>query len=335
MPYVLSEINVAIMWMLLYNPDPERGLLNAIVLGLGGEPIGWLSDTRLALVSIFIALTWKYFGFHMLLYLAGLQNIPVEIEEAARIDGANSFQNFFYIPASVGRHDSHICLLICSWLDSTIHTGLDHDQGWTRQRKRDPGHIHVSLRLCTFPIGLWFCRCDLYVLSLPDLFSDLSAPYAPTRLPDRTLKGAFMEASRPIPRSASLQKFLTRLFQYLILLIVVVIMFVPLVILGFGSLKTTGEMYSHPYTIPNPPHWENLVGIISTPTFWRLLLNSVIVMLATTAGVVFVCSLAAFVFARLEFRSKGWFFNLFTLGLMFPISVAILPVYFVLRQIMR
>jgi raffinose/stachyose/melibiose transport system permease protein len=97
MPYVLSEINVAIMWMLLYNPDPERGLLNAIVLGLGGVPIGWLSDTRLALVSIFIALTWKYFGFHMLLYLAGLQNIPVEIEEAARIDGANSFQNFFYI----------------------------------------------------------------------------------------------------------------------------------------------------------------------------------------------------------------------------------------------
>jgi raffinose/stachyose/melibiose transport system permease protein len=141
-----------------------------------------------------------------------------------------------------------------------------------------------------------------------------------------------MEASHPIPRSASAQKFLTRFFQYLVLIIVVVIMFVPLVILVFGSLKTTGEMYSHPYTIPNPPHWENLVVIISTSTFWRLLLNSVVVMLATTAGVVFVCSLAAFVFARLEFRAKGWLFNLFTLGLMFPISVAILPVYFVLRQ---
>ena len=97
MPYVLSEINVAIMWMLLYNPDPERGLLNAIVVLLGGEPIGWLSDTNLVLVSIFIVLTWKYFGFHMLLYLAGLQNIPVEIEEAARIDGASDFQKFFYI----------------------------------------------------------------------------------------------------------------------------------------------------------------------------------------------------------------------------------------------
>ena len=97
MPYILSEINVAIMWMLLYNPDPDRGLLNAIVVAFGGSPIGWLSNTNLVMLSIFIALTWKYFGFHMLLYLAGLQNIPQELEEAAHIDGATSFQNFFYI----------------------------------------------------------------------------------------------------------------------------------------------------------------------------------------------------------------------------------------------
>jgi raffinose/stachyose/melibiose transport system permease protein len=97
LPYVLSEVNVAIMWMLLYNPDPARGFLNAIVVLMGGKPVGWLSDPNIVLLSIFIAITWKYFGFHMLLYLAGLQNIPTELEEAARIDGANSFQNFFYI----------------------------------------------------------------------------------------------------------------------------------------------------------------------------------------------------------------------------------------------
>lgn len=97
MPYVLSEINVAIIWMLLYNPDPDRGLLNAIAVLLGSKPIGWLSNPNLVLFSIFIVLTWKFFGFHMLLYLAGLQNIPHELEEAARIDGASSFQNFFYI----------------------------------------------------------------------------------------------------------------------------------------------------------------------------------------------------------------------------------------------
>lgn len=128
-------------------------------------------------------------------------------------------------------------------------------------------------------------------------------------------------------------KIITRIIQYFILSIVVVIMFVPIVILIFGSLKTTGEMYSQPYTIPNPPHWENLWGVLSTPVFWTMLRNSIIVMIGTTAGVVFVCGLAAFVFSRLEFRGKSWLFNLFTMGLMFPINVAILPVYFVLRQL--
>jgi raffinose/stachyose/melibiose transport system permease protein len=65
-----------------------------------------------------------------------------------------------------------------------------------------------------------------------------------------------------------------------------------------------------------------------------MLRNSLVVMLATsTLGVVVICSLAAFVFARMDFRGKGWVFNLFTLGLMFPINIAILPVYFVLRQL--
>jgi len=134
-----------------------------------------------------------------------------------------------------------------------------------------------------------------------------------------------------LPRWA--QKSLVRFCQYLILSIIVVIIFTPLVILVFGSLKTTGEMYSRPYAIPNPPHWENLVGILSTSTFWRMLFNSVVLMLATTSGVIFVCGLAAFVFSRLEFRGKNLIFNFFTLGLMFPITIAILPVYFVLRQL--
>ncbi len=97
LPFVLSEVNVAIMWMLLYNADPERGFLNAVFVAVGLQPVAWLGDMNVVLIAVFITLTWKYFGFHMLLYLAGLQNIPTEIEEAARIDGANSIQNFFYI----------------------------------------------------------------------------------------------------------------------------------------------------------------------------------------------------------------------------------------------
>ncbi len=134
-----------------------------------------------------------------------------------------------------------------------------------------------------------------------------------------------------LPRWA--QKFLVRFLQYFILVIVVGVIIVPLVILVFGSLKTTGEMYAHPYSLPNPPHWENIWSILSTATFWRMLRNSTILMLGTTSGVVFICGLAAFVFSRMEFRGKVFLFNVFTLGLMFPFTVAIFAVFLVLRQL--
>jgi raffinose/stachyose/melibiose transport system permease protein len=134
-------------------------------------------------------------------------------------------------------------------------------------------------------------------------------------------------------RTGVLKKGLSRFFQYTVLSFVVLIVFVPIVILVFGSLKTRGEMYSRPYTIPNPPHWENYARILfESSTFWTMLRNSLVVMLASTVGVLVICSLAAFVFARMQFRGKDLAFNFLTLGLMFPITVAIMPVYLVIRQ---
>jgi raffinose/stachyose/melibiose transport system permease protein len=97
MPYVFSEVITAIMWMGLYNPDPDRGLLNALLVTFGLKPQAWLGDPNQVIGCIFVVLSWKYFGFHMLLYIAGLQNIPQEIEEAALIDGATRRQLITYI----------------------------------------------------------------------------------------------------------------------------------------------------------------------------------------------------------------------------------------------
>ncbi|MFT3894389.1 MAG: carbohydrate ABC transporter permease [Anaerolineales bacterium] len=129
-----------------------------------------------------------------------------------------------------------------------------------------------------------------------------------------------------------LRKAASRFFQYLILSVIVVIIVVPVVMLVFAALKTRGEVMSHPYTPPIPIHWENIRLILGGPVFWGMLRNSLIVMLFVTAGVVIICSLAAFVFARMEFRGKSLLFNLLgTVGLMLPIPVAILPVYLTLR----
>lgn len=130
-------------------------------------------------------------------------------------------------------------------------------------------------------------------------------------------------------------KLATRFFQYFFLSTIVVLVFIPIVILIFGALKTRGELLSHPYTLPIPPRWENITLILGQPQylFWQMMRNSLLVMILVTLGVIVICSLAAFTFARMDFRGKNWVFNLFTLGLMFPINVAILPVYFVLRQL--
>jgi raffinose/stachyose/melibiose transport system permease protein len=123
------------------------------------------------------------------------------------------------------------------------------------------------------------------------------------------------------------------MIQYIILTLVVIIVLVPVVMLLFTALKTRGEAMTQPYALPNPPRWENFTSILGTSsTFWTLLGNSLIVMMSTTLGVLAVSSMAAFVFARLKFRGKNLAFNLLTLGLMFPINIAILPVYLLIRQ---
>ncbi len=133
-------------------------------------------------------------------------------------------------------------------------------------------------------------------------------------------------------RRAVLKRTLSRGLQYLVLVIFTLIVLVPIVILVFGALKTRGEMYSLPYTIPNPPHWENFGKILSQSSFWTMLRNSLLVMVSTTLSVLAICSLAAFVFARLNFKGKNLLFNFLTLGLMFPITVAIMPVFLVIRE---
>lgn len=98
MPYVVSEVITGIIWTSLFSPDPERGFINALLILIPGvQPQNFLGDLNQVLPCIFVVLTWKYFGLHMLLDMAGLQNIPREIEEAAYIDGANRWQMLRYI----------------------------------------------------------------------------------------------------------------------------------------------------------------------------------------------------------------------------------------------
>jgi raffinose/stachyose/melibiose transport system permease protein len=91
LPYVLSEVITGVLWSFIYNP--QYGLLNKL-LGVfpGFTPLGWLGDPKIVIFALFVVISWKYFGLHLILYMAGLQNIPMELEESAVIDGAGGGQ---------------------------------------------------------------------------------------------------------------------------------------------------------------------------------------------------------------------------------------------------
>jgi raffinose/stachyose/melibiose transport system permease protein len=90
-PYVLSEATTGIVFQLLLYPDGmvDRALQTG---GLGFLVHEWLADRSIVMLTMFFVISWKYFGFHMILMLAGLQGIPKELEEAAAIDGASRRQ---------------------------------------------------------------------------------------------------------------------------------------------------------------------------------------------------------------------------------------------------
>lgn len=91
-PYVISGVITGIVFQLILLPD---GLADRALEGAGLEAFiqGWLADPSIVMLTMFFIITWKYFGFHMILLLAGLQGIPRELEEAAAIDGASRWQS--------------------------------------------------------------------------------------------------------------------------------------------------------------------------------------------------------------------------------------------------
>jgi multiple sugar transport system permease protein len=103
LPTISSSVAVAIMWSFIYNP--QQGLLNSLIKSIGlTPPRAWLTDPNavvlgipLAMIAVIVAYMWQDFGYNLVIFCAALQGIPGEIRDAARVDGANAWQEFWQI----------------------------------------------------------------------------------------------------------------------------------------------------------------------------------------------------------------------------------------------
>lgn len=136
-------------------------------------------------------------------------------------------------------------------------------------------------------------------------------------------------------RSVTAQTRIARAAQYTVSVVVLLLVAVPLYISVMGGLKTVGQLRAQPVALPNPAIWSQYTDMVTGARgrFWAELWNSLVVGLGTVAVVLTASTLAGYALARMRFRLNGVIYTYFQLGLLFPLAVAILPLYVQLRTL--
>jgi multiple sugar transport system permease protein/alpha-1,4-digalacturonate transport system permease protein len=110
-PYITSIVAIAQVWNMLFSPG--YGPVNQALRAVGVDhPPGWTTSADWSMPAVIVVGTWREMGYYMLLFLAGLQTIPVEYYEAARVDGANAWQRFWHITLPTLRPTTFLVLVL-------------------------------------------------------------------------------------------------------------------------------------------------------------------------------------------------------------------------------
>src|SRR5579862_1819143 len=120
---------------------------------------------------------------------------------------------------------------------------------------------------------------------------------------------------------------------YFIALLLIGVSLAPVVYIVLGGFRTNSQITVSPAGLPHPWVFSNYLGVLKSGTFWGEFKNSVIVAAVTTAGVVVLGVMVSFALARYEFRLKGAMYALFASGLMFPLVVAITPLFIIVKDL--
>ncbi len=124
-----------------------------------------------------------------------------------------------------------------------------------------------------------------------------------------------------------------RTVLYVIAWIVAIFVLVPMIYAVLGGFRTTAQIASDPIALPSPWVLSNYTDLLKSSTFLRQVFNSALIAAVSTLLVVPFAALAAYVFARFAFRGRELFYTLFTVGLLFPVAIGILPIFIMVRNL--
>jgi raffinose/stachyose/melibiose transport system permease protein len=142
-----------------------------------------------------------------------------------------------------------------------------------------------------------------------------------------------VRAKPPRRRNKAESSPLATAVAYAIGIIIIVITVVPLLFIFIGGFRTTPQINNNPTGLPHPWLWSNYRSIVTSHVFWHFLMNSALIAVIATTMAVTLGAMAAFALSRYTFKGREAFFSFFTIGLLFPLTVASLPLYLVLRDL--
>ena len=369
LPYAVMVTIVGILWRWIY--DKNFGLANHYLGEINLGPVSWLTSPHVALIAVAITTVWWQIGTNTIIYLAGLQEIPEDYYEAAKVDGATALQRFllitvpslrlihiFVIPLSVissMRVFGQVLVMTQGGPIGSTYTLVQHlySVGWINFRQGEAAAIGLILFVITFLLTVM----QLYAFGALDFAvkrdkrktksrEKLMQLFKPIRKGYRYFISVFLDSLFYVTNllgriSIGQQSINTSrrfnhkaLFGYPLLIVITLLWLVPLLWMFSTSVKPERQVRQIPIEwVSSDTSFDNYTRVLDTHPILEWGLNSFNVALLTTILAVALYVLAAYPLAFYRFRGRGFLFLGILATMLIPVEATMIPLFIVLAKL--
>ena len=346
-PIVTSVVAAALTFKMILNS--EFGLLNYALSFIGIESINWVESSATSKWSVMMLIVWRWTGLTCIYFLAGLQFIDRTLYEAAKIDGATAWHQFWYVTlpqlapvtlfvciiVSIGSFQIFEDVYVMYSGNNSVPTHAKSmvvyilERGFQQLRLGFGSSIGVFMFVCILVISLFQFRSFASNLDQDAKKSFIEKFLSPII--------DFIANIFPIQSVTSNKKSLSPIIgKYtlnIFIAIVGLITLIPYFFMVTSSLKSTREIMAWPPVLwSKNPNWENVTNLFTQYPANLWIFNSFIVALAVTLLTVFLCTLAGYAFAKFDFKGRNKLFIFMVATAMIPFPIIMIPLYVIVGR---
>ena len=340
-PIVTSVVAAALTFKMILNS--EFGLLNYAISFIGIVSINWVESSATSKWSVMMLVVWRWTGLTCIYFLAGLQFIDRTLYEAAKIDGATAWHQFWYVTLpQLAPVTLFVCIIVSIGSFQifedvfVMYSGNDvpthaksmvvyiMERGFQQIKLGFGSSIGVFMFVCILVISLFQFKSFA-----SNLDQDAKKSFI-ERILSRVID--FISNIFPIQSSKLNKKSLSPIVgKFSLNITITIIGLVTLIPYGFmftSSLKSTAEIMAWPPIIwSKNPNWDNVTNLFTEFPANLWIFNSFIVAIAVTLLTVFLCTLAGYAFAKYSFKGKNKLFIFMVATAMIPFPIIMIPLY--------